>query len=151
MGVPHDHQDSADPNPFCSQDATGFHLSIPMPGHPIPKELLESTKRDVEVLERLVDEHDVVFQLMDSRESRWFPTVLGAAKKKVKRLILMGHTLYLTCHRQIVMNAALGFDTFVVLRHGARSTAYPKEYSGVKLGCYYCNDIVAPKDVCYPN
>jgi len=49
--------------------------------------------------------------------------------------------------RQIVMNAALGFDTFVVMRHGARSTAYPKEYSGVKLGCYYCNDIVAPKDV----
>jgi ubiquitin-like modifier-activating enzyme ATG7 len=45
------------------------------------------------------------------------------------------------------MNAALGFDTFVVMRHGARSTAYPKEYSGVKLGCYYCNDIVAPKDV----
>lgn len=47
------------------------------------------------------------------------------------------------------MNAALGFDTFVVMRHGARSTAYPKEYSGVKLGCYYCNDIVAPKDVRY--
>jgi len=45
------------------------------------------------------------------------------------------------------MNAALGFDTFVVMRHGARSTAYPKEYTGVKLGCYYCNDIVAPKDV----
>lgn len=49
------------------------------------------------------------------------------------------------------MNAALGFDTFVVMRHGARSTAYPKEYSGVKLGCYYCNDIVAPKDVCHQN
>jgi hypothetical protein len=60
-----------------------------MPGHPIPKELLESTKKDVEVLERLFDEHDVVFQLMDSRESRWLPTVMGAAKKKVNRLIAM--------------------------------------------------------------
>ena len=68
-----------------------------MPGHPIPKELLESTKKDVEVLERLFDEHDVVFQLMDSRESRWLPTVLGAAKKKVTTSILMCHLPYLTC------------------------------------------------------
>lgn len=105
------------------------------------------------MLEQLFDEHDVVFQLMDSRESRWLPTVMGAAKKKVRRLILTRHSSDLTCssvHRQIVMNAALGFDTFVVMRHGARSTAYPKEYSGVKLGCYYCNDIVAPKDVRLP-
>lgn len=80
-------RDSTDPN--CLQDATGFHLSIPMPGHPVPKELLESTKKDVEVLERLFDEHDVVFQLMDSRESRWLPTVLGAAKKKVSSSILV--------------------------------------------------------------
>lgn len=124
-----------------------------MPGHPVPNELLESTQKDVEVLEQLFDEHDVVFQLMDSRESRWLPTVMGAAKKKVRRLILTRHSSDLTCssvHRQIVMNAALGFDTFVVMRHGARSTAYPKEYSGVKLGCYYCNDIVAPKDVRLP-
>jgi hypothetical protein len=67
-----------------------------MPGHPIPNELLESTKKDVEVLERLFDEHDVVFQLMDSRESRWLPTVLGAAKKKVRRLILTHHPSTLT-------------------------------------------------------
>lgn len=68
-----------------------------MPGHPVPNELLESTKKDVEVLEQLFDEHDVVFQLMDSRESRWLPTVMGAAKKKVKRLILARHSSDLTC------------------------------------------------------
>ena len=68
-----------------------------MPGHPIPKELLESTKKDVEVLERLFDDHDVVFQLMDSRESRWLPTVLGAAKKKVNRSSLKCHLPGLTC------------------------------------------------------
>lgn len=45
------------------------------------------------------------------------------------------------------MNAALGFDTFVVMRHGARASSYPASYSGIKLGCYYCNDVVAPKDV----
>jgi ubiquitin-like modifier-activating enzyme ATG7 len=44
------------------------------------------------------------------------------------------------------MNAALGFDTFLVMRHGARSATA----NGTKLGCYYCNDIVAPTDVC-PN
>lgn len=44
---------------------------------------------------------------------------------------------------QIVMNAALGFDTFLVMRHGARAT----HAAGKRLGCYYCNDIVAPADV----
>ena len=68
-----------------------------MPGHPVSNELLASTKKDVEVLERLFDEHDVVFQLMDSRESRWLPTVIGAAKKKVSRLILTCHFSDLTC------------------------------------------------------
>ena len=41
------------------------------------------------------------------------------------------------------MNAALGFDTYLVMRHGARQPPS----SGVRLGCYYCNDIVAPADV----
>lgn len=41
------------------------------------------------------------------------------------------------------MNAALGFDTYLVMRHGARSSLA----KGERLGCYYCNDIVAPADV----
>lgn len=60
-------------------------LSIPMPGHPIPPGSEEQTKRDVKVLEDLFDAHDAVFLLMDSRESRWLPTVLGSAKGKVSR------------------------------------------------------------------
>ncbi len=96
-----------------------------MPGHPIPPASVEQTKKDVETLEKLIDEHDTVFLLMDSRESRWLPTVLGAAKGK------------------IVMNAALGFDSYLVMRHGARSSLA----KGERLGCYYCNDIVAPADV----
>lgn len=54
-----------------------------MPGHPIAPALLEQTKADVTKLEQLIEEHDVVYLLMDSRESRWLPTVIGASKKKV--------------------------------------------------------------------
>jgi ubiquitin-like modifier-activating enzyme ATG7 len=41
------------------------------------------------------------------------------------------------------MNAALGFDTYVVMRHGAM----PTDGSEATLGCYFCNDVVAPADV----
>src|ERR1700742_3575975 len=44
---------------------------------------------------------------------------------------------------QVVMNAPLGFDTYLVMRHGARAATSLEN----RLGCYYCNDIVAPTDV----
>jgi len=65
------------------QNAVGHELSIPMPGHPIPPASVDKTKKDIATFEKLMDEHDVVFQLMDSRESRWLPTVIGASKGKV--------------------------------------------------------------------
>ncbi|KAG6889088.1 hypothetical protein C0995_003941 [Termitomyces sp. Mi166 len=111
---------------FPGINSSGISLSIPMPGHPVPPSEVTRTKADVEKLEALIDEHDAVFLLMDSRESRWLPTVIGAAKGK------------------IVINAALGFDTFLVMRHGARASAVSP--NGARLGCYYCNDIVAPSD-----
>ncbi|KAG1716197.1 hypothetical protein ID866_937 [Astraeus odoratus] len=113
---------------FPGISATGYTLSIPMPGHPIPSGSIEQTQKDVALLEKLVDNHDAIFLLMDSRESRWLPTVLGAAKNK------------------IVLNAALGFDTYVVMRHGARHSASGSPSGTRRLGCYYCNDIVAPTD-----
>ena len=64
-------------------------MSIPMPGHPIPPGNVEQAKADVAQLEKLFDEHDAVFLLMDSRESRWLPTVLGAAKGKVCDVIFV--------------------------------------------------------------
>ncbi|KEF51571.1 autophagy-like protein 7 [Exophiala aquamarina CBS 119918] len=110
-------------------EAEGHVLSVPMAGHPITD--LEKTKAEYEKLQTLIDEHDVVFLLMDTRESRWLPTVMGKAAGK------------------IVMNAALGFDTYVVMRHGVKpggnslpsSSGQPAE-----LGCYFCNDVVAPAD-----
>ena len=48
---------------------------------------MNGIRKDVECLEKLFDEHDVVFLLMDTRESRWLPTLLGAAKRKVSLAI----------------------------------------------------------------
>ncbi|KAI9787542.1 MAG: Autophagy protein 7 [Geoglossum umbratile] len=103
-------------------DSDGLILSVPMAGHPVTNE--EKEKQDFLTLERLVDEHDVLFLLMDTRESRWLPTVMGKSKGK------------------IVLNAALGFDTFVVMRHGVKID----QGNGEELGCYFCNDVVAPVD-----
>lgn len=52
--------------------------------------------------------------------------------------------------------SALGFDTFLVMRHGYKSgednSVQPNFSSsmsipGDHLGCYFCNDVVAPGDV----
>lgn len=104
-------------------DSSGHVVSVPMAGHPIIDE--SKSKSDFDTLKRLIDEHDAIFLLMDTRESRWLPTVIGKASGK------------------IVMNAALGFDTFVVMRHGLRNRENPTQ----ELGCYFCNDVVAPMDV----
>ena len=58
-----------------------------MPGHPVAPASLEATRHAVAELEKLIDEHDVIYLLMDSRESRWLPTVIGRAKDKVKFIL----------------------------------------------------------------
>lgn len=49
------------------------------------------------------------------------------------------------------MNAALGFDSFLVMRHGMKSLGEQgqKEEDVKRLGCYFCNDVVGPKDVLF--
>uniref|UniRef100_A0A8C9YAN5 Ubiquitin-like modifier-activating enzyme ATG7 n=1 Tax=Sander lucioperca TaxID=283035 RepID=A0A8C9YAN5_SANLU len=129
---------------FPGVNAEGYNMSIPMPGHPVnfSQATLSQAQTDVEHLEKLISQHDVVFLLMDTRESRWLPTVIAASKRK------------------LVVNAALGFDTFVVMRHGLKKPIVSQTGSapsvpgsslfsnipGHKLGCYFCNDVVAPGD-----
>lgn len=104
-------------------DSSGHSMSVPMLGHPIMNE--QNTRIDYEKLDELMDTHDAIFLLMDTRESRWLPTVMGKAKNK------------------LVLNAALGFDTWVVMRHGV----FAEDGGAAALGCYFCNDVVAPIDV----
>lgn len=81
-------------------EAQGITMNIPMPGHTVTEEKYEELFRDVDRLDNLVAEHDVIFLLLDSREARWLPTVLAQV------------------HKKLCMTMALGFDTFVVMRHG---------------------------------
>ena len=69
---------------FPGVQAKGHWITIPMPGHPIPEASMARTNEAITQFEELVDQHDVLFVLTDSRESRWLPTVLGAAKNKVR-------------------------------------------------------------------
>lgn len=87
---------------FPGVDARGVALAIPMPGHPPGGAIEERECREaVKALQRLFDEHDVVFLLTDSRESRWLPSLLAANDGRI-----------------LAVDAALGFDTYLVMRHG---------------------------------
>ncbi|KAG5486141.1 hypothetical protein LSCM1_07256 [Leishmania martiniquensis] len=112
-------------------------LTIHMPGHRIDDTKANEALGDICRLEELIAESDVVFLLTDSREARWMPTIIAASTGTP------------------VINVALGFDTYVVMRHGipgpaSRSNAVGAEDSSdtsrTELGCYFCSDIIAPTD-----
>ncbi|GLJ38595.1 hypothetical protein SUGI_0786970 [Cryptomeria japonica] len=146
---------------FPGVEAEGISMAIPMPGHPVAEDEIENVVKDCLHLKNLVDSHDFIFLLTDTRESRWLPTLLCADANKV------------------AITAALGFDTFLVMRHGAgiaipstdsspacsdEETNSPQiehdepselmdlsifeetERRKQRLGCYFCSDIVAPVD-----
>jgi ubiquitin-like modifier-activating enzyme ATG7 len=133
-------QAAADALKSIAADVTseGIYLSIPMPGHAAETtskgksdnsasaSLLEKT---VEQLDAFVQEADVVFLLTDTRESRWLPTVMAAA------------------HDTPLINAALGLDSWLVMRHGGGGAESADEGDAKnRLGCYFCNDVVAPEN-----
>lgn len=134
---------------FPAVDAEGIVMAIPMPGHPVPNHEEDSVLEDCRRLHDLIDSHDAVFLLTDTRESRWLPTLLCANTNK------------------ITITAALGFDSFLVMRHGAGPFSsnhhdFKVEAANAlsaignfaptdsderqRLGCYFCNDVIAPID-----
>lgn len=60
-----------------------FQIMIPMPGHPTSEATVKEVKHDYDILVKEVEECDVMFLLLDTRESRWLPTLLGQRYQKV--------------------------------------------------------------------
>jgi len=114
---------------FPHVNAKGYILNIPMPGHSITTAggLVEEAQESVKTLEHLIQSHDVIFLLTDTRESRWLPTVMAAA------------------HDKLLINVALGLDSWLVMRHGVAISSNELSPSS-DLGCYFCNDVVAPEN-----
>ncbi|KAL5772250.1 hypothetical protein ACOSQ2_012174 [Xanthoceras sorbifolium] len=134
---------------FPAVEAEAVVMAIPMPGHPVPRQEEDSVLDDCRRLHDLIHSHDAIFLLTDTRESRWLPTLLCANTNK------------------IAITAALGFDSFLVMRHGPGpftsshdvkaedanalsadmgNIALIDKDAGQRLGCYFCNDVVAPTD-----
>ncbi|XP_042478866.1 ubiquitin-like modifier-activating enzyme atg7 [Macadamia integrifolia] len=134
---------------FPAVEAEGIVMAIPMPGHPVPAQEEERVIKDCKHVQDLISSHDAVFLLTDTRESRWLPTLLCSNYNK------------------IAITAALGFDSFVVMRHGGSPLSFSNDTKHVteeaspsaamgnlslkgdgmqRLGCYFCNDVVAPID-----
>lgn len=104
-------------------DVQSVDLKIPMPGHPITD--MEKLKKDIERLEKIIVGHEVIFLLTDTRESRWLPTLMCKA----------------LCEQKLCFTAAIGFDSFVAMRHGNMD-----EEDGNMMACYFCSDILEPSD-----
>lgn len=120
-------------------------LSIPMPGHRIDPTQEADALADVDQLVELIGSHDVVLLLLDSREGRWLPSLVAAARGVP------------------VLTVAIGLHSYVVMRHGVVSSGstsnalrYP-EVSGdtaaaanavshTRMSCYFCADLAAPMD-----
>ena len=121
-------------------------FTIPMPGHFVAPADAPRVREHAKLLEDLVREHDAIFLLSDSRECRWLPTLLGALYKK------------------LVITVGLGFDSYVVIRHGLpcddddnnnndgnedekdEKDEKKKKKGCERLGCYFCSDVIAPRD-----
>lgn len=122
-------------------------MTVPMPGHFVTDERLDSVYSDLIKLEELVKGHDIVFNVFDSREARYFPSLIGALFNKT------------------VISIGLGYDSYVIVHHGNYGldtctellTSSPesesKSIEGVnpqnpesKYGCFFCSDYLPPSD-----
>jgi len=99
---------------FPMVESRGEVLKIPMPGHAVgnSEAAVKEAVDGMERLDELVKEHDVIFLLTDSRESRWLPTVLA------------------NVHQKICLTIAVGFETFLVMRHGLPQELHDKSVNG---------------------
>ena len=100
-------------NPYATTD--GYLLEIPMPGHSIFDSEIQVTISAIHMLDTLIQTHDVVWLLTDTRESRWLPTVLASH------------------HQKPIMSVGLGLDQYMAM--------YTQPCVS---SCYCCNDATPP-------
>jgi molybdopterin/thiamine biosynthesis adenylyltransferase len=122
-------------------EVEAVNLTIPMPGHFVTDDRLEEVIGDLQKLEDLIREHDIVFNVFDSREARYFPSLLGALLNKN------------------VISIGIGYDSFVIVQHGnygkekCASLIEDVSPTGVDdwnketpFGCFFCSDYLPPSD-----
>lgn len=112
-------------------------IKVPMPGHFVSENAIESTYKDLLKVEELIKEHDILLNCFDSREARYFPSLLGALYNK------------------LCLSIGIGYDSFVIVRHGKYGDGfYDKIREGGKadekdkenVGCFFCSDYLPPSD-----
>lgn len=131
-------------------------MQIPMPGHFATENMLDSAFEDLLILEDLITTHDIIFNVFDSREARYFPTTIGALYNKN------------------VISIGIGYESFIIVQHGCygaeevrkifadhtpsdfRQLSEDSPLNPVFLvdknnpetdyGCFFCSDYVTPVD-----
>lgn len=103
---------------YGDSNVHGINMTIPMPDYPIDD--IKQLEQTLDKLNELYMTHDVVFLLTDTRESRWLPTLLGKI------------------HNKPCFTSAIGFDTFVAMRHDKIKNEEND------IACYFCSDIIEP-------
>ncbi len=115
-----------------------------MPGHYITDEQIDVTYKDLQVIEEEIKNHDVLLNCFDSREARYFPSLIGAL------------------HNKLVLSIGIGYDSFVIVRHGKygedfgenlekclkdpTQEDYLKDLNKNDIGCFFCSDYLPPND-----
>lgn len=113
---------------FPSVNSKGYNIHIPYPGLGYFNEESKNKILDnIENIEKLIVDHDSIFLLTDSRESRWLPTVICKRYNK-------------TC-----ITAAIGYDSFVIINHSSILKDNHNNITNISA-CYFCNDIISPID-----
>jgi ubiquitin-like modifier-activating enzyme ATG7 len=74
-----------------------------MPGHSCAENMLEDEFKNLQILEKLIEEYDIVFNVLDSREARYFPTLFSGI------------------YNRLCISVGLGYDNFVIVKHGYRN------------------------------
>ncbi|CDR94245.1 hypothetical protein, conserved [Babesia bigemina] len=137
-------------------DAIPVNMFVPMPGmffglssqiHHLVGHFIyeEDLRASYTTLTNIMLKCDVVFLATDSKESRWLPSLIGAAHRFHSAEVNSGvldeanpnGELRENRRGPLVISTGLTFDTFMVIRHG---------YGGFYGGCYFCSDVQWPED-----